>query len=305
MNYIYTIDPTADEPIMLLDKHIGYDDEDGEGIRAEQFTREILSLSDKKRIQLWVNSPGGNVNEGQQIVSAILNSISKVDTFCVGIAASISLPIFLAGRKRIMADYALLMTHNVSGTDNYEVAKKFKDSIITMISSRSKKSPEELNYMMNRTTWINAAEAYDFGMCDEIIKSSEANKKHLRSDNVQAAWKDAALIINKHLPTAKTKNSNMLKITNKLGLTDQANEDSILSAIDKIENRAKDSEALTNSLKEELQKVKNQIKEKDDKITELENAKKASEDEAKEKEVARLTNEANTVIEGYVKAGKR
>lgn len=303
MNFLYTIDPEAEEPIMLIDKHIGYDEEDGEGIRADQFTRELLSLSSKKRVEVWISSPGGNVVEGQQITSAILSTPSKVDTYCVGIAASIALPIFLAGRKRKMADYALLMTHNVSGTDNYEVAKKFKDSIITMISSRSNKTPEELNFMMNRTTWINSKEAHDFGMCDEVVYSSEANKKHLRTDNLQAAWKDAALIYNKHLPTKTTK-SNMLKITNKLGLNDQANEDSILSAIDKIENRAKESETLCNSLKEELQSAKNQLKEKETAIKALEDEKATAEKEAKEKEAERLTNEANEVIEGFVKVGK-
>ena len=96
----------------------------------------------------------------------------------------------------------------------------------------------------------------------------------------------------------------MLKITNKLGLNDQANEDSILSAIDKIENRAKESETLCNSLKEELQKVKNQLKEKETAIKTLEDDKAAAEKEAKDKEAERLSNEADTVIDGFVKIGK-
>jgi hypothetical protein len=28
----YTIDPSVDEPIMLIDKHIGFDSEDGDGV---------------------------------------------------------------------------------------------------------------------------------------------------------------------------------------------------------------------------------------------------------------------------------
>ena len=40
----YFIDQNVDEPIMLIDKHIGNNEEDGEGILGAEFSRELLFL---------------------------------------------------------------------------------------------------------------------------------------------------------------------------------------------------------------------------------------------------------------------
>ena len=55
----------------------------------------------KKDISLYINSPGGVVMDGYNIYNAILRSKTPVDTYNVGIAASIAGVIFMAGRKDI------------------------------------------------------------------------------------------------------------------------------------------------------------------------------------------------------------
>ena len=91
MNWNYTIDIDSDEPIMLINKHIGFDLDEGQGIDGSLFQEELLKLDSlgKKRIQVWINSPGGVVMDGYNIFNAILKSKTKVDTYNVGIAASI------------------------------------------------------------------------------------------------------------------------------------------------------------------------------------------------------------------------
>jgi ATP-dependent Clp protease, protease subunit len=302
MNFLYTIDPNADEPIMLIDKHIGYDEQDGYGVIGSDFSRELLTLDSlgKKKINIWINSPGGAVTDGYSIISAILNTKTKVDTHCMGMAASISALIYLSGRKRHMADYGFLMIHNPQGSTNSEVIKTFKDSLLKLTSGRSNKSEDELSSLMNRTTFINPSEAVEMGMCDEIVASSEANRKHMRTESIEMAWKDATLILNKVITP---KINTMLKVTNKLGLNDQANEDSILTAIEKIENRAKESETLNNSLKTELEQVKNQLTEKESALNTLkqekeaaETAKKQAEEDAKEVSAKDLVNKFTAKI---------
>ena len=44
MNLIYTIDASVEEPIMLLNKHVGYDATDGMGIDGSIFQSELLYL---------------------------------------------------------------------------------------------------------------------------------------------------------------------------------------------------------------------------------------------------------------------
>src|SRR4051794_5419098 len=94
--WLYTVDPAADEPIMLIDKHIGFDEVEGSGIMGDIFQKELLALDGmgKSRIQVWINSPGGLVSDGYNIYNAILKSQTKVDTYCTGMAASIAGVIF-------------------------------------------------------------------------------------------------------------------------------------------------------------------------------------------------------------------
>ena len=69
MKLLYTQDSTADEPIMLINKHIGYSEKDGQGVDGSLFQEELLYLDSlgKKAIQVWINSPGGSVVDGYNI----------------------------------------------------------------------------------------------------------------------------------------------------------------------------------------------------------------------------------------------
>ena len=87
---------------MLINKHIGYDQEEGPGIDGAIFQQELLQLDNlgKKRIQVWINSPGGLVSDGYSIYTSILKSKTPVDTYAFGSVASIAAVIFQAGRRR-------------------------------------------------------------------------------------------------------------------------------------------------------------------------------------------------------------
>ena len=212
---------------MLINKHIGYDEQMGMGIDGSLFQEELLRLDTlgKKRIQVWINSEGGIVMDGYKIFNAILKSKTKVDTYNTGIAASIAAVIFQAGRKRVMADYSLLMYHNPYGGDSVEL-KKMRESLAIMISERTGVEKEVVLKMMDRTTWITASEALTTGFCDEIEYTSDKNSKH---GNAKAMWTAGKEMANSIL---KPKNKvNMNKVANKLGLNAEASEDSIVSEI--------------------------------------------------------------------------
>jgi ATP-dependent protease ClpP protease subunit len=55
---------------------------------GDLFQAELLALDqmEKKRIQVWINSPGGSVMDGYNMYNAMLKTKTKVDTYCVGIA---------------------------------------------------------------------------------------------------------------------------------------------------------------------------------------------------------------------------
>lgn len=312
--WLYTIDPLCEEPIMLINDHIGNDPEDGPGIDGAQFQSELLTLDGmgKKRIQVWINSPGGSVLDGYNIYSAILKSQTKVDTFCIGMAASIAGVIFQAGRERIMSDYGFLMYHNPSGASDGKIIAMMKDSIATM-TARSGKDEADIIKMMNKETFINATEALEYGLCDKIEISAEHNKKRMSAVPATAYYKEAQLVLNSIFQPKKDKT--MLKVTNKLNLNPDANEDSIVAQIETIQNKAKSDKESFDAKEKDLQDKMDKLK------AEMEDLKKEkkSADVAKDKAEADVANlkkekdeavdkaaeeECKNVVNTYVKAGK-
>jgi len=249
---LYTVDATVDEPIMLINKHIGFDEQEGPGIMGDLFQNELLQLDGlgKKRIQVWINSPGGVVTDGYAIYNAILKSNTPVDTNCVGMAASIAGVIFQAGRRRIMADYGILMYHNPfnpgseEDADAAKMLEAMRESIITMVCTRSNMQRTDVEDMMDRTTFIEAGEAKQMGLCDEVEASAHANTKYLRKEKAQnnlvSYFKQCNKILNKLYTTQNNPLTMpaMLKITAQLGLHEAATEQHIADAIKDIQNRA-------------------------------------------------------------------
>lgn len=336
---LYTVDPDSDEPIMLIMDRIGFD-EMGNGISGVLFQQELLALDrmEKKRIQIWINSPGGTVTEGFTIFSGILKTKTPVDTYCVGMAASMGAVIFQAGRKRIMYDFGILMFHapyNPNGESDQSALDQIKAMTIScnkMIAGRSGMTPEQVDKLLSKDTFINADEAYSLGLCDQVELTAEANVKYLRKEkNAENYAKECAKIVNSLLQT-DIKNTSMIKVTARLNLNDAAKEEDVVAEINKIENRAKIAEgkvetltteatataqAHTTALTEvqnkltaestEKEVLKTKLQQVQDKLTAMEtdkkNAEKATaklaiENTVKEfAKVGRIKNEASVILE--------
>jgi len=310
MNFIYAHNVDTDTPIMLINKHIGYDENDGQGIDGAQFQKELIALDglEKKSIQIWINSVGGLVMDGYNIINAIQKTKTPVDTLCVGMAASIAAVIFQAGRKRIMSDYGILMYHNPysEGVDkNNPLIEKMKDSLTTIICERSGMSRDDVDRMLDRETYIDANEALQMKLCDSIESSVKLNTKYYPKNvtNKNKFWNEANKVINKYFNI-----NNMQKVANKLGLNDDASENSILAAISALENKAKaaeeEKEVSNKKNKEELDKMKeemDEMKEKYNKMKEQYDKAKAELDEAEDKA---KEEKAKACVKDYVSSGR-
>jgi len=208
-DFKYCDNPDAEIPRMFIDKEIGGKDADGlPNIDGNLFLKELMHLSDtlgKNKIEVWINSPGGLVTEGQSIYAAILESKATVDTVCYGMAASIAGVIFQAGRKRIMLDYANLMYHPAYNSDGTmdKGLEALNKAICTMIAKRTGKTDEEVWKIMNRGraddkgTWIQAAEAKENGFCDEVRHSDAKNKNAIAHETLHSIWKSANKVLNR------------------------------------------------------------------------------------------------------------
>lgn len=279
MDFKYIKNIAEEEATILLYNQIGDSiDENGNyvyGISGSSFAYEMQYLQDKcKKINVRINSIGGNVLDGYSIVSAILNSKVKCDTYIDGLAASISGVIAMAGEKCYMADYGTMMLHNPSGGNDDSVLALVKSTLVTILSKRTKLDEDTINKMMDAETWLDANQCMEMGLVDVIVK---CDKKIKMSTN---SLTEMAFIYNKLI----NKKPKMEKITNMLNLSNEATEVEIVATIeDKDTKNAEllsENETLKARLKEiedaELAKVEAEAKELETKSIELvENAIKA------------------------------
>lgn len=144
-------------------------------------SRQLAELGDDiSKINVYINSYGGEVAEGLAIYNALKRHKAKVVTYCDGFAASIASVIFMAGDERIMNDSSLLMIHNAwsYGIGNAEELRKQADDLdkITQASviayaAHSTLSEKEIKKLMDKETWILPEEALEYGFATNIEKT--------------------------------------------------------------------------------------------------------------------------------------
>lgn len=292
---------------MLIDRHIGMDIEDGRGVMADQFCRELLFLDtlNKKCIDIWINSPGGTISDGEQIYGTILKTKTKVNTHNVGMAASIAGAIYLAGRSRFMFDYAKFMMHPVSGGD-YESRIAFENSVVKMLSSRSDITEEQVRALMQKTTWLNAEDCKAMGICTEIELSNDFNRMRQVSNvsDARELYNSYKSIVNNAIKT-KTKKT-MNKIANKFNIdaNDSDFESKVMSKVEEIEAQNKIASDKVAEAEKALNKAKADYDSLKADYDKLKNEAEAEATAKAEKEAEELKNKSSELVNSLVKLGK-
>lgn len=154
---------------------------------AVNLSKKLDELGEVSKINVYINSYGGEVAEGLAIYNALKRHKAKVVTYCDGFACSIASVIFMAGDERIMNASSLLMIHNAwtKAIGNAEQLRKEADDLekITQASviaykAHSTLSEEEIKSLMDKETWILPEEAFEYGFATSIekVESTAANQ---------------------------------------------------------------------------------------------------------------------------------
>jgi len=126
-----------------------------------------------QRINVHINSYGGEVAEGLAIYNALKSHPARVTTFCEGFACSIASVVFMAGDERIMRDSSMLMIHNPSNyaAGTAEDLRKAADDLdairetsIAAYMSHATCSREELIALMDAETWLTPERSVELGL---------------------------------------------------------------------------------------------------------------------------------------------
>jgi ATP-dependent Clp protease protease subunit len=158
--------------------------------RAAEVIMKILYLENQKRnseISLYVNSPGGTVDDTMAIYDTMQFISSPISTYCIGRAQSGAAVILAAGTKgkRFALPHAKVMLHQPWGGVYGQAADikiqaeeilKAKQMINELLAKHSGQSVERITAETERDRYMTAEEALQYGLIDEVLRLEDQNK---------------------------------------------------------------------------------------------------------------------------------
>lgn len=134
-------------------------------------------------INIYISSPGGEVNAGMMIYDQLKGMTDiPINLYCTGMAASMAAIILSSGQKgrRFILPHSKVMIHspyiasNVGG--NAEAIQRTADSIletkktiVKILGENTGKSSEEIEKAISFDNTMDAVQAVEFGICDQIV----------------------------------------------------------------------------------------------------------------------------------------
>lgn len=152
-------------------------------VSAYDLSQEIAGL-DVERINVYINSYGGEVAEGLAIYNALKRHKARVKTVCDGFACSAASVVFMAGEERVMNSASLLMIHNAwtCAEGNAEELRKaaedleiISETAANVYRERVSIGDAELERLLAEETWIKPADALAMGFAT-VIQGQEKAK---------------------------------------------------------------------------------------------------------------------------------
>jgi ATP-dependent Clp protease protease subunit len=175
---------------LLKDRIIFIGDQVNDGI-ANTVIAQMLFLESEdpdKDINLYINSPGGQVTAGLAIYDTMQYIKPDITTICMGQASSMGALILAAGakNKRYSLPHARVMIHQPLGgaqgqaTDIDIQAKeivKIKHTIQEILVKHTGQKIERIRQDTERDFYMSSYEAMEYGIVDKVITVRELNKE--------------------------------------------------------------------------------------------------------------------------------
>ena len=160
---------------------------------ASSIIGQLLFLESEnpdKDISLYINSPGGSVTAGMGIYDTMRFIRPKVNTICVGLAASMGALLLSSGEKgkRYALPHSRVMIHQPLGgmqgqaTELEIVAREIlrtKAELNQILADNTGKPVETVARATERDYWLTAQEALEYGLIDRIFTTREELQKAL------------------------------------------------------------------------------------------------------------------------------
>jgi ATP-dependent Clp protease, protease subunit len=168
---------------MLLENRVVFLVGEINHVSASRVIMQILYLQSVKRdqdINLYINSPGGVVDDTLAMYDIMRFVTCDIATYCIGRAESGGAIVFMAGKKgkRYILPNAKVMIHQPFGgvygqTADIEIQAeeilKTKSTLIEIIAKCTGQSTDRIREDSERDRFFDAKQAVEYGICDEVI----------------------------------------------------------------------------------------------------------------------------------------
>jgi len=154
---------------------------------ANTIIAQLLYLSNQdpeKEIQMYINSPGGVIYAGMAIYDTMQMIPNPISTVAVGVTASFGTVLLTAGTKgrRYALPHATIHMHQPLGgaqgqaTDiviQAEEIMRLKTTLLEIMAQHTGKSIEEVEKDTDRDYYMNADQAAEYGLVDQVLEVPE------------------------------------------------------------------------------------------------------------------------------------
>ena len=174
----------------LLKEHIIFLGTPIDDTIANLICAQLLHLESEnpdKDINLYINSPGGDVNAMFAIYDTLSYIRPNVSTICYGQAASAAAVLLACGTpgKRLALPNARVLIHQPATGDagrgqasDIEIQAKeilrLRTWLEETLSNHSNRSQQQVNNDIERDTILSADEALEYGLIDQVLTSRKS-----------------------------------------------------------------------------------------------------------------------------------
>lgn len=181
--------PIVDNSTGLIYRWIGFE------CCCPKDIENALLEADGEDVILEINSPGGYCDMGSEIYTMLKGYSGNTEAHIISAASAASV-IACGADKVLISDTGMLMIHNAAAAasgdyrDMYSTGDalvEYNNAIINAYVRKTGKDREELQNMMDHTTWMSAEKAVELGFADdflfgEINSSGEEEKEKPASE---------------------------------------------------------------------------------------------------------------------------
>ncbi len=158
-------------------------------VSANDVMAQLLYLESEdpdRDINIYINSPGGSFTALTAIYDTMQYIRPDISTVCLGQAASAAAVLLAAGTKgkRFAVPNARILIHQPSGSGEGQSSDieiqaneimRMRALLERMLAEHTGRTAEQVRKDINRDKILTAAEAVDYGLIDEVLKSRKTS----------------------------------------------------------------------------------------------------------------------------------